>query len=59
MDNVSKEEKLKLQIMKAQAVRQAVFEIVGESRDEILKRARAKLTAMGIEVRDEELGAHL
>lgn len=45
----------KLNVLKSQAVRQAMFEILGEQRQEIVKRARAKLTAMGIEVSDEDL----
>lgn len=59
MDNVSSDEKLKLQIMKAQAVRQATVEVLGENRAEILKRARAKLTAMGVAVEESELGAQI
>lgn len=48
-------EKLRLNVMKSQAVRQAMFEIVGEQRDEIIKRARAKLVAMGIQLSDEDV----
>ena len=46
---------LKLAILKSTAVRQAMTEIVGEQRAEILRRARAKLTAMGVELSDEDL----
>lgn len=44
----------KTEILKSQAVRQAMVEIVGEQREEILKRARAKLVAMGVELSDED-----
>lgn len=52
-------EKLKLNVLKAQAVRQAMFEVVGEQRDEIVKRARAKLTALGVQLSDEDVAGHL
>jgi hypothetical protein len=42
-------------VKKAQAVREALIEVMGENRAEIVKRARAKLTAMGIDVSDEEV----
>jgi hypothetical protein len=48
---------VKLHIMKSQAVRQAMFEVIGEQRLEIIKRARAKLVAMGVEITDEEITA--
>lgn len=54
MENVSPEQ-AKLAAAKVRAVREAVFEVVGEQREEILKRARAKLVAQGIEVSEEEL----
>jgi hypothetical protein len=40
--------------MKALAVRQAMTEFVAENRSEIIARARAKLTAQGIAITDEE-----
>lgn len=43
-----------LMAMKAVAVRQATFEIVAEQRAEIVKRARAKLVAMGVPFGDME-----
>lgn len=46
----------KLNILKATAVRQAMHEVVGEQREEIIKRASAKLTAMGINVTPQDLG---
>ena len=46
---------LKLKVLKATAVQQALTEVVSEHRDEIIKRARAKLSAMGIEVQDDEV----
>lgn len=46
----------KLSVIKATAVRQAMFEIVGENRSEIIKRAVAKLSAMGIKVQESEMG---
>jgi hypothetical protein len=42
------------QVLKSQAVRQAMFEVLGEQRDEIIKRARAKLVAMGVEFSDTD-----
>lgn len=51
------EQILKTKVLKATAVRQAMFEVIGENRDEIVKRARAKLVAMGIEFTDEDLTA--
>lgn len=49
----------KQNVLKAQAVRQAMFEVVSEQRAEIIKRARAKLTAMGIELTNEESDAQV
>ena len=49
-------EKLRLHVLKAQAVRQATFEIIGESRDQIIKRARAKLVSMGVQLEDGDVG---
>ena len=59
MDAVNDPEKAKLHVLKAQAVRQALIEVMQESRDEIIKRAMAKLTAMGIEVSEADLGAQI
>jgi ferritin-like metal-binding protein YciE len=42
------------QVLKSQAVRQAVFEILGENREEVVKRARAKLVAMGVEFSEDD-----
>ena len=47
-------EAVKNNILKAQAVRQAMVEFIGENRTEIVKRARAKLVSMGIDLADEE-----
>lgn len=52
-------EKLRMNVMKAQAVRQAMFEVVGESRTEIIKRARAKLVSMGIQLADSDVADQL
>lgn len=49
-------EEQKLNALKAKAVKQAMFEVVGEQRKEIVKRAAAKLSAMGIAVEQDELG---
>lgn len=57
MENATNEEQLKkLLILKEEAVRQAMFEVVGENRAEIVKRAMAKLAAMGVTVTDVDLG---
>lgn len=47
----------KVAVLKATAVRQAMLEVVGEQKDEIIKRATAKLSAMGITVEASDLGA--
>ena len=52
-------ERLRLHVLKSQAVRQATFEVIGESRDEIVKRARAKLVALGVSLSDEEAESQL
>lgn len=49
-------EEQKLNALKAKAVKQAMFEVVGEQRKEIVRRAAAKLSAMGIAVEQDELG---
>ena len=58
MENVDAE-KQRLHTLKAQAVRQALIEVLSEQRAEIIKRARAKLTAMGVEVSEADLGAQI
>ena len=44
----------RLQVMKAQAVGQATVEVLSENRTEIVRRARAKLVAMGIPLSPDE-----
>jgi hypothetical protein len=56
MTEQASDPKVKIQVLKSQAVRQAMFEILGEQREEIIKRAQAKLVAMGIQVKSDELG---
>lgn len=55
---MTEEEKtaLHLRLLKATAVRTAVNEVIAESREEIIKRAKAKLTAMGVDTSGIELG---
>lgn len=55
MNTQSVDEETKIQVLKAQAVRQAMCEVIAEHRQEIVDRAKAKLVAMGIEVKDDEL----
>lgn len=43
-----------LMAMKAVAVRQATYEVVTENRAEIVRRARAKLVAMGVPLTEGE-----
>lgn len=50
---------LKLNVLKATAIRQAMIEVVGEARPEIIRRARAKLVAMGVTLSDEEVEQQL
>ncbi len=45
----------KLQVLKATCVQEALLEVMMDQRAEILKRARAKLSVLGITVTDEEL----
>lgn len=52
-------EVLKINMLKATAVKQAMIELIGENREEIIRRAHAKLVAMGIEVKESDLGAQL
>lgn len=56
MEDTKETEEKRIQILKATAVRQAMVEVVGEYRTEIIKRAMAKLTAMGVAVEESELG---
>lgn len=44
----------KLAVLKSTAIRQAMTEFISENRAEILKRAKAKLIAMGIAVEEAE-----
>ncbi len=59
MDEQQQKKSEELQVLKMRAVRQAMFEVVGESRDEIVRRARAKLVAMGVQLSDDEVGGLL
>lgn len=51
----SDEEFLRIQSLKARAVRQAMTEIMREHQDEIIKRAVAKLVAQGVAVEDADV----
>lgn len=65
MDDVEKQKEeadfqMKKQIMKAQAIRTSIFEVLKENQAEIVKRSREKLLAMGMNVDEGELsGAEL
>ena len=49
MEEKSKEQlTIKVHALRAQAVRMAMVEVLGEQREEILKRAKAKLMAQGL-----------
>lgn len=48
------DEQTKQTLMKAQAVRQATFEFIAENRAEIVRRAKAKLVAMGVNVEEAD-----
>lgn len=39
----------------AQAIQQSIFELIGENRTEIVRRASAKLKAMGIPFSDQDM----
>lgn len=43
----------------SRSLREAMVEIIGEHRQDILTRAKAKLVALGLPVEDDELGANL
>lgn len=49
------EKKLLLKAARACAVGEAMREVMAERREEIIKRARAKLTAMGINLEPEDV----
>lgn len=53
------DEKMRVHVLKSTAVRQALVEVMGEQRPEIIKRAVAKLAALGIVVTGDELGAQV
>lgn len=61
MEKLTEEQKeaFRQKVVLAQAVRQAMSEVIGEQRAEIIKRARAKLTALGIETKDGDFDAQL
>ena len=48
------EETKRVLAMRTQAVAEAMCEVVHEQQAEIIKRARAKLAALGIVLKDEE-----
>ncbi len=48
------EEQRKLQYQKIMAVREATFEVMSEQKDEVVKRARAKLVAMGVTLSEDD-----
>lgn len=52
-------EKLKIKVLLSTAVTQAISELIAENRAELVQRARAKLTAMGVQVTEDELNAQL
>lgn len=49
------DEKMQLHLFKARAVRQAMVEVIAEQRVEIVRRAKAKLVAMGVNVEEADL----
>lgn len=53
------DEKLRLQVLVNTAVRQAISELIGESREELIKRAKAKLIALGVSFDEKDLSAQL
>lgn len=59
MEQEQQDEKLRLHQAKSKAVSEAMAEVVREHQDEIIRRARAKLTAQGVPLNDEEAGAQL
>lgn len=59
MDDQQQQQDLDLQkrlvAARAHAIGEAMREVMGEQQPEIIKRARAKLLAMGIHVADDEV----
>ncbi len=55
MSETTDEEKLKRHAIQASALRQACIEVLQENRAEILKRAKAKLVALGVTIKEDEL----
>ena len=47
---------LRLKVLKATAVQQAVAEVLNEQRQEVIRRAAAKLRALGVTVTENEIG---
>lgn len=56
---MSDTEKLQRQNIIATAIYEVMLEIMGEQRDQIMTRAKAKLVAQGVPVEQDELGAHI
>lgn len=59
MEGLTPEEELKLKLAAARthAIGEAMREVMSEQRLEIIKRARAKLVAMGIQLEPEDTDA--
>ena len=47
--------KARMHVLKSQAVRQSMVEVMAEQRVEIVRRAKAKLVAMGVNVEEADL----
>lgn len=50
---------MKRNLIKAQAIKQATTEVIAENRDEIIRRAKAKLVSLGMKVEDNEIGTNI
>lgn len=48
---------LRLKVLKATAVQQAVAEVLNEQRQEVIRRAAAKLRALGVTVTESEISS--
>jgi hypothetical protein len=58
MEHVA-QDKMRQRVLIAQATRAAIVEVIAENREDIIRRARAKLVALGVTFTEEELNAQI
>lgn len=57
MNEQQKGQQPTLEVLKSMAISSAMFEILQENKEELLRRARMKLTAMGVDVQGDEFNS--